>query len=250
MATLAAAPGACCVKTVQHTGDPSGTIEKIADVETYIARPPKDEPQNERIILFFSDVFSPLYINNKLIQDYFASRGYLVLGIDYFEGDPISLHRGKPGFNIREWVNPKLVRARELVPKWIDAVKEQFGTPNTKYTAVGYCFGAPFVMELVATDWLTAGAFAHPGFLDEDHFRRAKQPILLSCAEIDHTFPTESRRKAEDILVEVKTPYHIQVFGGAEHGFAVRGNDKDKFSRWAKEQSAEAIISWFNEFTG
>lgn len=49
-------------------------------------------------------------------------------------------------------------------------------------------------------------------------------------AEIDSTFPTESRRKAEDILVEVKTPYHIQVFGGVEHGFAVRGNDKDRLS--------------------
>lgn len=53
--------------------------------------------------------------------------GYLVLGIDYFEGDTIFLHLGKPEFKIKEWVDPKLVRARELVPKWIDAVKEQFG---------------------------------------------------------------------------------------------------------------------------
>ncbi|OCH86105.1 alpha/beta-hydrolase [Obba rivulosa] len=249
MATLAGAPGLCCIKTVQHSGEPSGTIENIAGIETYIARPPVDAFERQNIILFFADVFGPMYINNKLIQDYFASRGYLVLGLDYFEGDPIFLHIGKPGFTTGEWIQPKKVRAKELVPKWIAAVKERFGAPITKYTAVGYCFGAPYVMELVATDWLAAGAFAHPAFLDEDQFRNAKQPIFLSCAEVDSTFPTESRRKAEDILVQVKTPYHVQLFGGVEHGFAVRGNDKDRLSRWAKEQSAEAMINWFNEWT-
>ncbi|EMD32541.1 hypothetical protein CERSUDRAFT_161458 [Gelatoporia subvermispora B] len=248
MSTLAGPPGECCIKTVQHSGTPRGNVEKIVDVETYISRPPGLETSEryEKILLFFSDVFGPLYINNRLIQDYFASHGYLVVGLDYFEGDPVYLHRGKEGFNIGEWIQPKRTRADELVPKWIDAVKEKYGAPDTKYTTVGHCFGAPYVMDLVASDWLVAGAFAHPAFLNEDHFRKAKKPILLSCAEIDHTFPLEARRKAEDILLEVKAPYHIQVFGGVEHGFAIRGNDKDQAAKWAKEQSAEAIISWFN----
>jgi dienelactone hydrolase len=37
---------------------------------------------------------------------------------------------------------------------------------------VGYCFGAPFVLDVCATDIVKAGAIAHPAFLDEDHFRK------------------------------------------------------------------------------
>ncbi|OCH86104.1 alpha/beta-hydrolase [Obba rivulosa] len=248
MSVLADAPGECCIKTLQHSGTPLGTIETIAGVETYIS-PPQTLGHHKKILLFFADVFGPLYINSKLLQDYFASYDYLVLGLDYFEGDPVHVHTGEADFNVREWIQPKKIRADQLVPEWIDAVKETFGTYDTKYTAVGYCFGAPYVMDLVATDWLAAGAFAHPAFLSEDHFRKAKQPIFISCAEIDHTFSLEARRKAEDILVRIKTPYHIQVFGSTEHGFAVRANNKDRLSRWAKEQSADAILRWFNEFS-
>jgi len=46
----------------------------------------------------------------------------------------------------------------------------------------------------------------------------------LSFAETDYAFPAESRRRAEDILAEVKATYHIQVFSGVVHGFATRGD--------------------------
>lgn len=56
-------------------------------------------------------------------------------------------------------------------------------------------------------------------------------PLLLSCAEIDSTFPIEKRRRAEDILVGRKFDYHIQVFGGVKHGFASHGDIKDAVIR-------------------
>ena len=37
-------------------------------------------------------------------------------------------------------------------------------------------------------------------------------------------FPLASRRRAEDLLLEGKKSYHIQLFSGVEHGWAVRGN--------------------------
>lgn len=48
-----------------------------------------------------------------------------------------------------------------------------------------------------------------------------------ASAEVDHTFPLEFRRKAEDIMIEIKATYHIQVFSGVAHGFALRGNVND-----------------------
>lgn len=48
--------------------------------------------------------------------------------------------------------------------------------------------------------------------------------IFPRVAEIDHTFQIEARRRAEDMLVEQKATYTIQVFGSVKHGFALRGD--------------------------
>lgn len=86
--------------------------------------------------------------------------------------------------------------------------------------------------------------------------------------EIDHTFPAESRRRAEDLLVEQKATYFIQVFGSVKHGFALRGDPKVPVEskhpyrwrrivrtnspsiEWAKEESARGILNWFDHFCG
>ena len=49
--------------------------------------------------------------------------------------------------------------------------------------------------------------------------------------ETDHMFPKDSRRRAEDILEEVKATYHIQLFSGATHGFGTRGDPEVEDSR-------------------
>ncbi|KAI0066733.1 alpha/beta-hydrolase [Artomyces pyxidatus] len=228
---LAGTPGECCIKTVHHTGEPVGTTEVIGAVNTYVSYPPVRKERYEQILLFFADVY-----------------GYLVVGIDYFEGDPIQANKDKPGFNLTAWVDGKRERANPLVPKWIEEVKAKYGTPTTKYAAVGYCFGGPDVLECGATDWLAAGAIAHPAFLTEAHFRNLKQPLFLSCAEVDHTFERPARHRAEEILVEQKAEYHFQVFSGISHGFGCRGNPEVPRERWAKEQSVNSILGWFDRF--
>ena len=81
-------------------------------------------------------------------------------------------------------------------------------------------------------------------------------------------FSKESRRRAEDILEEVKATYHVQVFSGAIHGFGTRGDPEVEDSRmyfkplnsyiiidsylilgWAKEKSAQGITEWFIRFS-
>lgn len=44
--------------------------------------------------------------------------------------------------------------------------------------------------------------------------------------ETDHTFPVESRRRAEDILAEKKATYYVQLFSSVVHGFGTRGDPK------------------------
>jgi len=134
----------------------------------------------------------------------------------------------------------------ENVPKWMEQVAKQFGNDETKYASVGYCFGAPFVMNtLQSGTMVTAGAIAHPAFLHESHFKNCAKPIFFSCAETDHTFPAPSRHRGEEILTQDKRVYHFQLFSGVEHGFALRGNMDDPYERWVKEESAASIVRWF-----
>jgi dienelactone hydrolase len=81
---LAKPSGACCLKGTIHEGESKGTWETIAEVETYISRPPEGKA-NGNILLYFPDVWG-MFPNGLLVMDAFADAGYLVLGLDYFRG--------------------------------------------------------------------------------------------------------------------------------------------------------------------
>ncbi|KAJ7725180.1 Alpha/Beta hydrolase protein [Mycena metata] len=247
--TIAKAHCEDCFTGVKHSGDPVGKTVTIADVQTYVSKPPSAGAASgpKKVVLFFSDVYGPFFLNNQLLQDYFASQGFFVVGIDYFLGDPVYIHT-EEGFDRDAWLDKSHKQAREVFPRWLEEVRKEYGA-DSKYCAVGYCFGAPFVMDLGATDDIVAAAFAHPAFLNEDQFKNLRKPLFLSCAESDFTFSTESRRRAENILAEAKAQYQFQVFSGVQHGFAVRGDPDVPDARWAKEESARGIISWFARFS-
>ncbi|KAF8835156.1 alpha/beta-hydrolase [Paxillus ammoniavirescens] len=246
-----------CFKTVPHSGTPLGVAETIAGVPTYVSEP-KDAGAQRKILLFFSDVFSPFYINNQLVQDYFAAHGFTVLGIDYFFGDRFDKLHKEPGFTRETWRDKSLKRAVEHTPKWVEAVRQRYGTKDVKYCAVGYCFGAPYVFDLAsdASFNLAAAAVAHPSNiydhqngLKTDVIENCVAPILFSCAETDAAFPAEARRQTEDILVKNKTKYYFQIFSGVSHGFAARGDPSVDDQRWAKEECARGTLQWFKRFT-
>ncbi|KAH6906039.1 Alpha/Beta hydrolase protein [Coprinopsis sp. MPI-PUGE-AT-0042] len=236
-----------CVEGAKYEGTATGKNTTIAGVPTYVAKP-SVPGKNKRVILFFPDVYGPFYENNFLLQDHFASKGYHVLGIDYFLGDPLGNHSNEPGFNMTAWITKSRTQAREVLPKWIDAVRGEYGS-TSKYSAVGYCFGGPYAIEAAATDWISAAAFAHPADVTEAHVLNVTKPLLMSCAETDSTFPAASRRRAVDILVEKKATYHHQLFSGVSHGFATRADPADKNAVWAKNESARSVLGWFDRFT-
>lgn len=125
-----------------------------------------------------------------------------------------------------------------------------------------YCFGAPYVCNSLADGTCAVGGFAHPAFLKEHHFQNLKAPLFLSCAETDHTFGTESRNQAIDILIEGTKDYQLQLFHGVAHGFALRANlnvpyereylegvnrnETDRLAGWVKEQSLKGLVDYFD----
>lgn len=63
--------------------------------------------------------------------------GFYALGLDYFFGDPVQNHADEEGFDRVAWSAKSKKQAAEYVPKWVDAVKAQYGTTNINYFAVG-----------------------------------------------------------------------------------------------------------------
>ncbi|KAG2088391.1 uncharacterized protein F5147DRAFT_726950 [Suillus discolor] len=231
-----------CFTSVAHSGTPKGESITIAGVPTYLSAPQASAASTvETVILCFSDVFGPFYINAQLVQDYYVSQGKFLL----LFGDLVHLHLNKPGFDRSTWAS---------VPKWVDGVKEMFGT-NVKYCAVGFCFGAPYVFQVAATIvWYVTylsifAAVAHPTSLTEELLRARKVPLLFSCAETDSASPATFRRHVEDILVEKKATYCFQISSGVSHGFGTRGDPEIETERWAKEECQRAMVGWFKRFT-
>ncbi|KAI1492806.1 alpha/beta-hydrolase [Biscogniauxia mediterranea] len=248
-AYLAKPPGACCLEGTLHSGEPRGISTSLAGVETYVCAPAARA--NGNIVLYFPDVWG-FCANAFLVMDGFADAGYLVVGLDYFRGDPVWKHRKSrhdntnPDFDYEAWKRKHVAFADVKVPEWVSAVKARYGKPDTKYACVGYCFGAPYVCNELAGTTCAVGAVAHPAFLAEHHFQGLNKPLFLSCSEVDHTFPMEYRNRAISILTENKKQYHLQLFSGVEHGFALRGDMNNPYERWVKYQSLKGIIAWFD----
>jgi dienelactone hydrolase len=75
-----------------------------------------------------------------------------------------------------------------------------------------------------------------------------KGPLSLACAEVDQIFPPEKRAKTEEILAKTGVPYESRVFGGTQHGFAVRGDLTNPKHKYAKEAAFTQATLWFDEF--
>lgn len=71
----------CCVVGFQHEGTAKGSIIQIAGFPTYIASPAKDNEGPKKVILFLADIYSPLHLNNQLIQDFYATQGLYIHNI-------------------------------------------------------------------------------------------------------------------------------------------------------------------------
>ncbi|KAH6906040.1 hypothetical protein BKA70DRAFT_1224966 [Coprinopsis sp. MPI-PUGE-AT-0042] len=144
-----------CPVGAKYTCTPKGKNVTIAGVPTYLATPTRPS-KKKRVILFFSDVFGPstkIVSSSKIISlprvrslsspspnPHSLGSGYHVLGIDYFPRDPLGNHDidNELAFNITEWQIKSHKQARELILKWTEAVRAEYGK-TSKYVALGYC---------------------------------------------------------------------------------------------------------------
>ncbi|KAG1879687.1 hypothetical protein C8R48DRAFT_801540 [Suillus tomentosus] len=139
-------------------------------------------------------------------MDYYA---YHVLDFDNFFEEPIHDCMDRPDFDRPAWIERAFSNAITHACPWADAVVKKYGM-----LFLGLCFGGPQVFNLAKEGSLIIYVIAHPATLSEDLMEIDEFPMLFSCAETNHTFPKETRRKVENGLAEHKKTYHFHISSG------------------------------------
>jgi dienelactone hydrolase len=153
-----------------------------------------------------------------------------------------------------------------VMHKVIDAAKEEFADAIANgggIYAVGYCFGAKYVLllggehadtEAAAADeeqpvvkkgpYIKAGTIAHGTQVTPDDISAVKVPMSLICVENDPLFPEEIRKAGEDALVKNGIEHEIKIYPGVPHGFAVLGDYDDSKIKEAQQQAFGEMLGW------
>lgn len=91
-------------------------------------------------------------------------------------------------------------------------------------------------------------AIAHPAKLAiPTEIEAIKCPTLWICAETDGTFPEADRVATQEILQKRGMKATFKLYPGTEHGFAVRGDDKNPVVREASHSALDEAIKFFKE---
>jgi dienelactone hydrolase len=114
--------------------------------------------------------------------------------------------------------------------------------------AVGYCWGAKVVVELVKAHEIQAAVMCHPSFVTVDDMKEVKCPIAILGAEIDRMSPPEVVKQFEQVLSSKSGIGHfVKIFPGVEHGWTVRYKNDDAAAVKSAEEALADMIDWFNK---
>ncbi|KAF9774373.1 hypothetical protein IL306_007638 [Fusarium sp. DS 682] len=243
-------PAKCCTEGVRHEGEPTGKMIKLGSgLDAYIATAPEGKAHKGTGIVYLPDIFG-IWNNSKLMADQFAANGYTTIIPDVFNGDVMPFPFPE-GIDVMSWItkgangdNPHT--PAQIDPIVVEAIKTLKEQGATKIGAVGYCFGAKYVVRNYK-EGIDVGYVAHPSFVEEDELKAITGPLSIAAAQTDTIFPAKLRHRSEEILIETGKPFQINLFSHVEHGFAVRTDLKNKAKKFAKEQAFFQAVQWFDE---
>ncbi|KAH8594416.1 hypothetical protein B0O99DRAFT_672863 [Bisporella sp. PMI_857] len=278
------------------TGQSTGTVINIGDIETYIAQPqqlsttnlnseqdvlPANTNKCKRVILHLTEGHSIYFLNAQLLADSFSSHlNCPVIMPDLFAGKervpknqtphfPPGKQSTPPGPHAEEAPPPPPYFLKEsseaefeawkasvepgvtdpIIGRVVRWIRETYGA-GVGIAGVGYCFGGRYVVRLMGADVIDVGVVNHPSFFTMEEVSKLGEGKRLAvfAAERDEILPKEKRRRMEDLLEERGATWVSTVFGGTEHGFAVRGDLEVKEVRMAKESAFMGAVKWFREW--
>ncbi|KAK6461599.1 dienelactone hydrolase [Scheffersomyces coipomensis] len=237
-------PSACCAVKFDHEGESVGTLKTVAGLHSYVTG---ESYGVEKVIIILSDIFGLALKNNLLLADQLSALGKIQVIIpDILGGDGVESIEKFDRTTFFAAHGPHVTTP--LVNEFLKTYREEF-KPKTLF-GIGYCFGAYFTIENLSKDGLLdAGAVAHPSMVSKELIENLAKPLLISSGEADAAFTPELRELTIKILSEKKDlRWQLDLFQGAYHGYAVKGDISVPLIKYAKEKTVIDQIYWFGQF--
>ncbi|KAF2772641.1 alpha/beta-hydrolase [Teratosphaeria nubilosa] len=273
---------------------PTGEITKFNDVDVYITKPADYPHSPSKLLLLLTGGTGIHSTNNQLQADKYASEGYLVVMPDQFAGDPApttttstapaeqnpslieQIKLGVAGvaksFTIDMWLarhTPEKVLP--ILNKVITSVQEEFADAVANgggIYAVGYCFGAKYVLLLGSSlhadvaagqrapeteaeegmvkhgPAIKVGAIAHGTQITKEDLASVEMPVSVVAVDDDPLFPDDVRVAGVQEAVKKGREVDVKVFSGVPHGFAVLGDYADQTIVEKQKEAFGQMLAW------
>jgi len=231
----------------------------------------------EAAIVIAPDVFGIKLINNKLVADKFAeATGCLVVLVEYFHGNGMDpyiievLSRKNAELSWWGWFGKYtsmftfiaftglpwfLTHGHgKTVPHLVNVLKYLRSEKKIKrIAAVGYCYGGG-VLSITGSgehaDLADSYCIVHPGGWKMDHVSNFKKPFMWIFTERDNSCTEPQRLEVEKIMKSKEVKTKTKYYAGVDHGFAIRGDPKDKIMVEARADCFHECVTWFRESLG
>ncbi|KAK7909017.1 alpha/beta-hydrolase [Apiospora marii] len=259
LAAFATSSSCCCkaakqcpvadVSALRDTENPVGKTTVYENVTMYYTGDQKYA--GGTAVLFLTDIYGIASPEDLRLADSFGRAGYFTVAPDLFNGSLSPLDMNAPGFNQTQFLaahGPDVTDP--IVAKGIRYLREVRGARHV--AIAGYCFGGRYALRFAGN--LTAGenqgvdaAFAgHPAGWTDEEIAAITLPASVAQGQNDELNPQALRQEMEDILDNKTTPWQMDLYSGAMHGFAVRPNITVPQQRFAYETAFIQAVRWFD----
>ncbi|KAI4266738.1 MAG: hypothetical protein L6R38_008570 [Xanthoria sp. 2 TBL-2021] len=269
----------CCLSGALHEGKPTGRVDNIGGLDTYISEPKGGS--KTKSVIFISDIFGWEFPNTRLLADQYALAGFYTYLPDFHEGDslPISfLQNVEPPLKKQEQLSviekatnaavvpstlgPWLVKHREAVSKplidgFVNTVRMIPGTDVVG--AVGFCWGGRYaILQAHGPNLATPGEIggvdavfaAHPSLVAvPGDFDPVSRPLSLAFGTKDSLLDEGTRGKIVDLMAGKKEVKHeIRLYEEQVHGFALRSDWSSEKDKKAMDEATRQGIEWMEKY--
>ncbi|BDA43921.1 Carboxymethylenebutenolidase homolog [Coccomyxa sp. Obi] len=228
----------CCDPGTDWQGEPTGKVGKIATLDAYFAEP-KDAPT--AAILLINDIFGWEKKNIRLFADKLGAAGYVAVVPDFFKGQVLKDFSEVPEFLAKFPRDKVMVECKDIVKE----LRSKYNVE--KVGAEGFCWGGCYTVLLLGSGDIDAGVVAHGSLIQLEDVEAIQKPILFLYSANDRQIPDELREKFQGVLKTKSFPAEGVYYPNQEHGWSLRGDDKDeKVAVDARDAYARAL-AWFQK---
>jgi dienelactone hydrolase len=159
-----------------------------------------------------------------------AALGYVALAVDY-HGDGQTLDTSPSLLEGLMAILEDPSPLREPMMSGLTALRAQPDVDSSRIAVIGYCLGGAAALELAYSGAETAAIIGFHSTLPErplDAYRAIRGQVLMLHGALDPLVSDAQRSTFEKNMGEAGIDWRFIIYGGAPHGFAMKGAGKQK----------------------